>query len=1107
MAISGVLTSQPPTVADDKWEWHHFFDMTQNEAQTVKKQLATACGVNYIDKGPDKPMGYDVSGVSGLSREKLDEKVKEMQTILADSGKNFETKAKDLREKCVFATVISGCHVKWATSSTTNIGYIENQCRDFVTNWDMSVERRAGAYDPDARSSAQEFTVSNMSSLMALFAEVVYHLKKITLTDRLKEAFRCIRVTMYLHASRDEIGSLNASENVAQMKRKVHCELDNIKLVESWMKNMSVFEKLSANSALDVWKYALCQIDPKASQHAPWMAALLGNKSGSLASRIDVIADKDITLNKLSKDMKATTTFEEMSSYAMVNQRVRFLKGFDPQALVKLNTKIFSEMGKRGIAHQKFPLNHGILMSPDLLTSNAFLRQKDQEAVPPWRDGALGSAIQNEAVDVFVKRFFNYDFYLNPMKSVFTSAAAWMAFTRIIKFVDAIMTNDFGPRQGWPDMAHTLDRGLWKGEFDSDMVQLSCVLPASLDGNGHAMMKRLREQFSPLSRMLLAYEESKKVVSVVSGDDKKKEEEEAEKKQQEEEERSTVSAINAGDVSGSISEYANMSVHEKKALVNSLNKDAEESRKKTLSKELHLQAAAVWRNRVKILPNTTEVKRYMESNGTQVLQMRMGLVDFTMPTELQTGAKSRRVSKEPSESSQKDFVTGIRMVPSVPVVSNIMVRCALQTCPVFFAQLEKTHPHRGHFVVPIDVPARHKRYLASGSTRAAGPDYDTKSGVDFMVRTIGHGSKAPGAAPTRRAEAADSDTDLEALSDGEAPPNPNGESVESLANTSTMSMRQLLKTYGEEEAQQIAQIHFQHSNRICASATFRDPSTLLKIAKHERSQEQVWRKGQVDASVFYRAFESTKNMTSLPIASGDVFVDFTAGTPESLVAAIALGFKHVFMVATSVEASMFMIPTEEQEQLGSIDYTNYVSPDPENPSSGVLAAEGVRALAKCIHNDIEKSGYMRIEPTRPIVPPQVKTYSYFAVTDQIVVRTGPQPAEPAPKSNKPDPKVKAKGKAKSKAAAKAESPDAPQAAGEVDVLAEETEDDEGEDAGDNDDDPNLDEEIKALDAEAASAAAAKKKAKTKKRRIGVLAKSSAKKKAKGSNAAASAAAA
>ena len=1111
MALAVAMSLQPPTVADLDWEWHHFFDMTENQVQTVKKQLATACGLNYIDKGADKPMGYDVSGVNGLSRDKLEEKVKAMQTIMADSQKNFETKAKDLCEQCVFATVISGCHVKWATSTTTNRGYIENQCRNFVGNWDTSVERRAGGYDHAARFTAQEFTVSSMSSLMALFAEVVYHLKKVTLTEKLINAFRCIRVTMYMHASRDEIGSLNAAENVAQMKRKVHCELDNVKLVESWMKNMCAFDKLSANQALDVWKYALCQTDPKASQPPAWMVSLLENKSGSLASRIEAIADKDINLNKLTKDWKATTTFDEMTSYAMVNQRVRFLKGFDGQALEKLNSKIFSEMGRRGIAHQKFPLNHGILMSPDLLTSAAFARAKDQEAVPTWRDGALGVAIQNEAIDVFVKRFFDYDFYLNSSKPVFTSAAAWMSFTRIIKFVDGILINDFGPRQGWPDMAHTLDRGLWKGEYDADIVQLSCVFPGSLDGNGHAMMKRLREQFAPLCRMLLAYEESKKVVSVVSGETeaekeeqkKKAEEEEEQRKKAEEGQKGAVAAISAGDVSSSISEYANMSVFEKKALVTSLNKDAQEARKATLSKEIHLQAAAVWRNRVKILPNATEVKRYMESTGTQVLQMRMGLVDFTMPMELQTGAKSRRLCKEPSESCQKDLVTAVHLVPSVPVVSNILVRCALQSCHAFFGQIEKTHPHRGHFVVPIDVPARHLRYLTSGSSRAAGPDYDTRSGVDFMVRTIGHGGKAQGSTtastPTKQGGGAalnDEDSDVEALSDGEAPPNPSGESMESGGNTSTMSMRQLLKKYGEEMAQEITQIHFQHSNRICASAHFRDPSSLLKVAKNERSNEQVWRKGQLDASVYYRALESTKNLTNLPIAPGDVFVDFTAGTPESLVAAIALGFKHVFMVCTSVEAMMFTIPTEEEEQLGQIDYTKYVSPDSDNPSAGVLAAEGVRALAQCIQNEIEKSGYMRVEPVRPITLPQIKTYSYFAVTDQIVVRTGMPLAEPVPKAKG---KAASKAKGKGQKPPKKEVPDAPKAAGKVDVLDQGSEDDGDDDSGggDDGDDPNLDEEISALEAEAA-AAKAKPKPKGKKRQLGALAKGSAKKKVKGS---------
>ena len=555
-----------------------------------------------------------------------------------------------------------------------------------------------------------------------------------------------------------------------------------------------------------------------------------------------------------------------------------------------------------------------------------------------------------------------------------------------------------------------------------------------------------------------------------------------------------MSGISAGDVSSSISEYGNMSVHEKKALVNSLNEDAATARTAALSKEVHAQAAAVWRNRVKILPNATEVKRYMESNGAQALQMRMGLVDFTMPADLQTGAKSRRLSKEPSESAQKDLATAVHMVPSVPVVSNVVVRCALQSCYAFFTQLEKTHPHRGHFVVPIDVPARHLRYLSSGSSRAAGPDYDTRSGVDFMIRTIGHGVNKPGSSSSTAAQAAtdpDSDAEAEALSDGEAPPDP--ESVESVGNTSTMSMRQLLKKFGEEEAQEITQIHFQHSNRICPSAKFRDPRTLLKIAKNERSNEQVWRKGQVDASVYYRAFESTKNLTSLPIAPGDVFVDFTGGAPESLVAAIALGFKHVFMLCTPVEATMFTIPTEEQEQLGQIDYTKYVSPDADNPSAGVLAAEGVRALAKCIQAEVEKSGYMRVEPVRPITLPQVKTYSYFAVTDQIVVRTGPPPVESVEsKETKTKPKAGAKASGK-QAAKKKKPPNAPKADGEVEVMDGDGDEDdvEGDGLGDGDEDEaDLDEEIKAIEKEAAAA-----KAKGKKRKIGI-AKNLAKKKPK-----------
>ena len=98
------------------------------------------------------------------------------------------------------ATVISGCHVKWATTTVLNKGYI------MEASWDSSVDRRAGGYDNGAAPSAQEFTLSNMSSMMALLTEVVYHFKHESLSSQLISAFSTIDV--------DEIYALGAAENI-----------------------------------------------------------------------------------------------------------------------------------------------------------------------------------------------------------------------------------------------------------------------------------------------------------------------------------------------------------------------------------------------------------------------------------------------------------------------------------------------------------------------------------------------------------------------------------------------------------------------------------------------------------------------------------------------------------------------------------------------------------------------------------------------------------------------------------------------------------------------------------------------------------------------------
>lgn len=63
-------------------------------------------------------------------------------------------------------------------------------------------------------------------------------------------------------------------------------------------------------------------------------------------------------------------------------------------------------------------------------------------------------------------------------------------------------------------------------------------------------------------------------------------------------------------------------------------------------RELQRQAAIIFRTRCKTFTSATEMKHYMESEARVTLSMRTGLVDCTMPPEVQTGKDSRRISKD-----------------------------------------------------------------------------------------------------------------------------------------------------------------------------------------------------------------------------------------------------------------------------------------------------------------------------------------------------------------------------------------------------------------------------------------------------------------------------
>ena len=150
-----------------------------------------------------------------------------------------------------------------------NPGYIEHWAAKNMSKWDSSVERRAGGLDHSMTMEAQEFAMTNLSSLYALIASVArdfYHGKLSSETSETSEtstaksliqAAKSLRVLLFLNSSAGDIEMLNSAENMEQQERKKHSELDNIAAIQEWMHSMrSVCSALDPTKALDVYKFA-----------------------------------------------------------------------------------------------------------------------------------------------------------------------------------------------------------------------------------------------------------------------------------------------------------------------------------------------------------------------------------------------------------------------------------------------------------------------------------------------------------------------------------------------------------------------------------------------------------------------------------------------------------------------------------------------------------------------------------------------------------------------------------------------------------------------------------------------------------------------------------
>ena len=168
------------------------------------------------------------------------------------------------------------------------------------------------------------------------------------------------------------------------------------------------------------------------------------------------------------------------------------------------------------------------------------------------------------------------------------------------------------------------------------------------------------------------------------------------------------------------------------------------------------------------------------------------------------------------------------------------------------------------------------------------------------------------------------------------------------------------------------------------------------VHKHHHNTYLLW---PFQATSRLSVFKGALTSSNLPLDGNEALVILTGGTPEAVVAAIALGYKHVIYVSDRTEVSMMTVPTPDEENAASISYRNYQPPTTsELPNYGVLAADAIRLLTVCLQNYVNRKegvGCVKLQPVGEFLLPSLTTYAYIPLTGQIIARrvTEPNPEQ------------------------------------------------------------------------------------------------------------------
>jgi len=936
------LEITPPKEA--QWKMEDFFTMTEDQIIQMKKAIASKLRIHFGDCNQQMEFAESQGGVPAYNISAFTKARERYQTAVSARpdqklvgealAANKKTIAQEIEDSSRVVMMVSGSLIRWKPLLPPNIGYVLSWQKKNVPTWDPTLERKASPSADDPAYAT--FTTTGSSSLLALLAQVVYELKTTkAIPERLAKWYKQIKLNVNFNANADEITMLGQCDNMEQSARKKHTEMDNILAVKSWCTSMEAWKAtMKTDVTLDVVRFALCIGDPRDFTVPDWMRELLGNKPPTMANKLNAVSQNMVTKRWLS-DKNAKIAHPHLSTYELVAQRHRFIRGFEP--IHELYEAVFSKMGLLGLAHQQSPLPKSVLIDPIILNKNGFHAQREKEQVPAWRDGDAGRQLQLRMVTVAGQRYSDYGFAASE-QPLFTTGTAWVGFARLIDPITEALQHEYGSSlESWADSLKNFYRELWKGEFDSDLGILALQLPSACDAR--ALQLKVKEDvknnlsnkknyfhpqelFRPLARKM-----AELAVKTENGQMVSAPLEPAAPCRPEI--PIPAEALLPGDVTSAFEAGQKLDNAQKAALVAKLNKEAVMERDAAIQKQVHAIAAETFRNRVVVFTQVEEAKAFMETghagiqwrgNGDQRgsgragLEARTTLVDVTMPKSRQSGNKTRMLCLPPGKELQKSWASAAKMMPSSAIVGHVLVRPALHSLETFNHELRTTHRHIRQITVPIDMPTDVLRHLRSGAKRSSGPVSDDASGLDFVMRTIGRRStKRPREEASAEAPALDADQEDEDVADDEDAEEEEagipGQEALDTRDPATMSTAQLAAAYGSSSAEDIKRIFFQHSSRIGSTAKYLPRSCAVHSKSSETAVATLYRKGQVDPTAFLSAFLSALNATNAALEPHEALVILTGGTAEAIVAGIAAGFRTVIYITEDpAEANMMTLP-------------------------------------------------------------------------------------------------------------------------------------------------------------------------------------------------------